>query len=179
MNEGWLTWLRGWLGTTVMWAAMGAVLVWCTVLVLAWPVEQWPTLAEFLGSLLGLGGLGASAGAVYGLLLTGFERGKSLDHLSLRRTALWGFLAGTIGPALYVLLSGGGPPGGSGLWPDYLLQRVSVLLVLGALFACLGVVVTLISKAARSDDDALDSMKEELLGIDAPSPRSDLDPSGR
>lgn len=43
-------------------------------------------------------GLGAFSGAMFGALITLFERRRTFDELSVRRLAIWGALAGAVLP---------------------------------------------------------------------------------
>jgi hypothetical protein len=97
--------IRGLLGTTVTWSAVGACFgaVGFLVRFRPWPltVVRWERLLVNLAAFMGVGALwGAVCGLAFGLAVWHLGRRWSLQSVSATRVTVWGAIAGAAFPVL-------------------------------------------------------------------------------
>jgi hypothetical protein len=106
--------IRGLLGIAVVWgaaiSAVGTAFI-LTGFATGWisPIPgtgwtRWITVLAGVAARDFLGG--TAAGAAFAMLLTGAERRRTIENLSLRRVGAWGFLAAALPTSIVAVVSG-------------------------------------------------------------------------
>lgn len=92
--RGLLLRIRGLLGTAIVWATVWAGVAFPTFALFLRRVEPPIGLADLALLARSWGLAGAGTGATFALLVTAFERRRTLAKFSSRRAAMWGMVAG-------------------------------------------------------------------------------------
>lgn len=144
MNK-WLKQLRGILGTGAIWGTTGLSAGVFLGAISSIIFDGGFSLTWALISGVGLGLFGFLSGASFAGILATQDGRKSLEDLSVARSALWGLTAGAAFSFFFVLIRDGI------LFPFFWERMLPPIAALGTLGACLGAGTILIAKKAPNE----------------------------